>query len=128
MCLRRDERKSLSYYHSKVGRAGICQRDPSELENVLCEQTKIAKEQIDERYVMNAIQSLRKNGLIKNHQKVRDTGQVQVDLTQEAINLGRKYSSKTGTLGVWFTEFLRFWVILGVLIGAITLLVTIFKD
>ncbi len=81
--------------------------------------------QIDEKYVMNVIRSLRKYGLIKNYHKVRDTGQIEVELTQEAIFLGRKYSSKIGTIGVLFTEYLWFWVVLGVIISLIGVIVTI---
>jgi len=127
MWLPEDERILLSYYYSQIGCAGICQRDPSELENALREQTKRAKEQIDERYVMNVIKSLRKHGLIKYHHKVRDTGQIEVELIQEAINLGRKYSSKIGTLGVWFTEYMWFWIVLSVIISLIGVIVTILK-
>ncbi len=125
MWLPKDKRRLLSYYHSQVGCAGICQRDPSELENALHAKTKQTKDRIDEKYVMNVIKSLRKHGLIKSQSKVSDTGQIEVELTQEAINLGRKYSSKIGTLGVWFTEYIWFWIVLSVIISLIGVIVTI---
>lgn len=125
MWLAKDERKLLSYYHWQIGYAGICQREPSELENALHGQTKGPENRIDEKYVMNVIRSLRKHGLIKYQRKVRDTGQIEVELTQEAINLGRKYSSKIGTLGVWFTEYMWLWVVLSVIISLIGVIVTI---
>lgn len=122
----------MSYYYSQIGYGGICQRDIIELGNALRKQIKGLENQIDEKYVMNVIRYLRKYGLIKYHHKVRDTGQIEVELTQEAIILGRKYSSKIGTIGVLFTEYLWFWVVLSVLIGAIgvltTILVAILKD
>jgi len=125
MWLPKDERKLLSYYHWQIGYAGICQRDLFELENALRGQTRGPENRIDEKYVMNVIRSLRKHGLIKYQHKVRDTGQIEVELTQEAINLGRKYSSKIGTLGVWFTEYMWLWVVLSVIISLIGVIVTI---
>jgi hypothetical protein len=125
MWLPKDERVLLSYYYSQIGWAGICQRDPSELEKVLRERKDQAKGEVNEEYVMNVVKSLRKHGLITNHHKVRDSGQIEIELTQKAINLGKKYNSKIGTLGVWFTEYMWFWIILSVLISLIGVIVTI---
>lgn len=134
MWLPKDQRILLSYYYSQ-GRPGhICQRDPNTLIKELRERKEqkkkeiVKSKQVDEKYVMDVLRSLQKHGLIRDVKKVRDTGQIEVKLTQEAIKLGRKCDSKIGTLGVWFTEYLWFWVILGVIISFVGLLVAILKD
>jgi hypothetical protein len=51
-----------------------------------------------------------------------------ITLTIEGYNLGQKYNSIGGTIAIWCTEYIWLWVILGAIIGAITLAVTIFKN
>ena len=134
MWLPKDVRILLTYYYSQAGGACVCQRDPIDLMNALCQRKKqkckeIQKsKQVNETYVMNLLKSLQKHGFIEYVKIVRDTGQIEVKLTQEAINLGKKYSSKISTFGVWFTEYLWFWVVLSVVISAIGVLIAILKD
>ena len=129
MWLQKDERILLRYYYSQ-GRADyICQRELDILiEELRKRKNQTEKQQVDETYVMNALGVLQKHSLFQNVKKVHDTGQIQVKLTREAIDLGRKYGSTIGTLGVWFTEYLWFWVILGVIVSFFGILVTILKD
>ena len=51
-----------------------------------------------------------------------------ITLTPEGIRLGQKYNSKIGPIAVWCTEYMWLFVVLGAIIGAITLAVSIFKD
>jgi hypothetical protein len=79
-------------------------------------------------FVMNVLRALQKHAIVQDVKKVRGTGQIEVILSRKAIDLGRKYSSIVGTLGVWFTEYMWLWTIIGVAIGAIAIIVTIFRN
>jgi len=129
MWLQKDERILLRYYYSQ-GRADyICQRDPDILiEELRKRKNQTEKQQVDETYVMNALGILQKHSLIQNVKRVHDTGQIQVKLTREAIDPGRKYGSTIGTLGVWFTEYTWLWIIIGLAIGVITIVVAVLKN
>jgi len=80
---------------------------------------------LDEDRAVEAARFLAERGLLKldtiNHY-------IMLGFTPGGYDLGKKYSSKIGTLGVWFTEYLWFWVILGVIISFVGLLVAILKD
>jgi hypothetical protein len=51
-----------------------------------------------------------------------------VSLTPKGKRLGRKFNSKIETIGVWCAEYMWLFVVLGAIIGAVTLVVTIFKN
>ena len=53
---------------------------------------------------------------------------VQITLSQQGYDLGRKYTSLRGKIAVWCAEYMWLFVVLGAIIGAVTLVVTIFKN
>jgi hypothetical protein len=128
MWLPKDERILLRYYYSQGRADNICQRDPDTIIKELREKKKQKGKHIDETFVMNVLRALQKHALVQGVKKVRETGQIEVKLSSEVINLGRKYSSTIGTMGVWFTEHMWFWIVLGVAISAIALIVTILRN
>ena len=100
--------------------------EPTDLINYLSNETKSAKgHQITSQTIKQINRRLRNLGLIN----IKDIGARgrRIELTPEGLQLGQRFNSKTGTIAIWCTEYIWLWVILGVIIGAITLLVTIFK-
>ena len=53
--------------------------------------------------------------------------EIKIELTPEGLRLGEKFNSIIRTIGTWCTEYMWFFVVLGVIIGTITLLITILK-
>jgi len=106
MGIQKDEIKTLVFYYQKwvAGSSSFPCKKPMD-------------ERLDRR--------LRDQGLIKLD---IITGEMMVGLTPEGLRLGQKYNSKIGTITIWCTEYIWLWVILGAIIGAITLAVTIFKN
>ena len=130
MWLPKDERKTLSFYYQKTdagaGSTQYSSDKPTDLINYLSNEIKSAKaHQITSQTVKQISRRLRSSGLIAT-QNIR-ARQIRIDLTPEGLQLGRKFNTKTGTIVIWCTEYIWLWVVLGVIIGAITLLVTIFK-
>jgi hypothetical protein len=105
MWLPKDERETLVFYYQKrvAGSSSFPCKEPMD-------------ESID-RY-------LRERGLIETDVLA---GKKLVSLTSKGLTLGQKYNSKIGTISVWCVEYMWFFVVLGAIIGAVTLAVTIFK-
>ena len=123
--LPRDERKVLIYYYKKLQESGVETRGQfflSELENCLSGNDKRNRVKI-------ASKMLKRRNLLDFYNDQVDA--VTVQLSLEGFDLGRKYSSTLGTVWVWCNEY-KLWIILGVIIGFITLVVSIiaaiFKD
>ena len=130
MWLPKDERKTLSFYYQKTdaGAKSInySSDKPTDLINYLSNETKSGKgHQITSQTIKQINRRLGSSGLIKT-QNI-DAREIRIELTPERLQLGQRFNSKTGTIAIWCTEYIWLWVILGVIIGAITLLVTIFK-
>lgn len=56
---------------------------------------------------------------------MRETGQIEVELTQEAINLGRKYSSWWFRSNLWYAEYIKntwIWLVVSFVSGIIATL------
>ena len=131
MWLPKDERKTLSFYYQKTTDTGArsiqhFSDEPTDLINYLSNETKSAKgHQITSQTIKQINRCLGSSGLIK----IQNIGarEIRIELTPEGLQLGQRFNSKTGTIAIWCTEYIWLWVILGVIIGAITLLVTIFK-
>ena len=130
MWLPKDERKTLSFYYQKTDAGArkytYFSDKPNDLINYLSNETKSAKgHQITSQTIKQINRRLGSSGLIKT----KDIGarEIEIELTPEGLQLGQRFNSKTGTIAIWCTEYIWLWVILGVIIGAITLLVTIFK-
>jgi hypothetical protein len=51
-----------------------------------------------------------------------------IRITKQGLELGKKYNSIGRTIAIWCKEYIWLWVVLGVIIGAITLAVRIFKN
>jgi len=131
MWLTKDKRKTLSFYYQKTtdtGARSIPQsfNKPTDLISYLSNETKSAKgHQITSQTIKQINRRLESSGLIKI-ENIDARGR-RIELTPEGLQLGQRFNSKTGTIAIWCTEYIWLWVILGVIIGAITLLVTIFK-
>jgi len=130
MWLPKDERKTLSFIYQKTDAGARSIRhfsdEPTALINYLSNETKSAKgHQITSQTIKQIYKRLGSKGLIKI--KDIDATERMIELTPEGLQLGQRFNSKTGTIAIWCTEYIWLWVILGVIIGAITLLVTIFK-
>lgn len=111
MWLLRDERKLLRYFYSKADGSGVFDIDSSRLESALC---------MNEKQVRNVLKSVRKLGLVTRCHKNQNTGVMEMDLTQEAINLGRKYTSWWLRSNLWYGEYIKnhwIWVIVSFLGG-----------
>jgi len=130
MWLPKDERKTLSFYYHKTdaGARSInySSDKPTDLINYLSNETKSAKcHQITSQTIKQINRRLGSSGLIKIEDI--DAREVEIELTPEGLQLGQKFNSRIGTIGTWCTEYVWFFVVLGVIIGTITLLVTILK-
>jgi len=131
MWLPKDERKTISFYYQKTdaGARSInySSDKPTDLINYLSNETKSAKgHQISPQTIKQINRRLRNSGLIKT-QNI-DAREIKIELTPEGLRLGQKFNSRIGTIGTWCTEYMWLFVILGAIIGAITLAVTIFKN
>ena len=131
MWLPKDERKTISFYYQEItdtGARSIQQfsDEPTDLINHLSNEIKLAKgHKITSQTVKQINRRLGNSGLIKI-QNI-DAREIRIELTPKGFQLGQRFNSKTGTIATWCTEYIWLWVILGVIIGAITLFVTIFK-
>lgn len=121
MWLPKDERNVLAYYYKELHESGVKTRGQiflSKLEKCLSKNNKRNRVKI-------ASKMLKQRDLLDFFNDQNEA--VTVQLSLDGYDLGRKYSSRLGTAWVWCNEY-KIWIILGVVIGAITLLVTIFKD
>ena len=134
MWLPKDERKTLSFYYQKTnagaGSIKYSSDEPTDLIKHLSNEAKSAKgHQITSQTIKQINRRLGSSGLIKTQnigaREIRI--ELRIELTPEGLQLGQRFNSKTGTIAIWCTEYIWLWVILGVIIGTITLLVTIFK-
>ena len=131
MWLPKDERKTLSFYYQKTTDTGAgsityFSDEPTDLISYLSNETKSAKaHQITSQTIKQINRRLVSSGLIKTQNIL--AREIKIELTPEGLQLGQRFNSKTGTIAIWCTEYIWLWVILSVIIGAITLLVTIFK-
>ena len=161
MWLPKDERKLLSYYYREINKVETEQRfEIRDLIKALGKKEQSGQSKTKSEIILNTYNTLEnvnnllsQRGLItwKNLdptsisvlQELPKTSEalswpentnvnLHIILTIEGYNLGKKYNSKIGTLGIWFTEYLWFLVVLSVVIGIIgvltTIIIAIIKD
>jgi len=125
MCLSRDERNVLRYLYKNLDRDAISGTVKLQLE-------EFARCCFDEDRAVEAARFLAERGLLKLDTINHPSGYIMLGFTPGGYDLGKKYSSKIGTLGIWFTEYLWFLVVLSVVIGIIgvltTIIIAIIKD
>lgn len=129
MQLQKNEKITLNFFYQKTDAGShsySCNhKGLTDLKNLLSNEKKSAEgHQITTQTPEQIIYKLRTHGLINT--AISPAG-IQVELTPDGLHLWQKYNSKVGTIAIWCTEYIWLWVILGVIIGTITLLVTIFK-
>ncbi len=134
MWLPKNERKLLASYYSKAKKPNVTLRFPDNLEPMKAlgykefeqKQSNVENNPFFAR-VWDANENLNYMGLIK-FQGNCERSNPQLRLTNDGWKLARKCSSKLGRVGLFCAEYVWLWVILGAIMGAITLAVTIFKD
>ncbi|MBW7988525.1 MAG: hypothetical protein FVQ84_00655 [Planctomycetes bacterium] len=86
----------------------------------------------DEDRAVEAARFLAERDLLKLDTINHPSGYIKLGFTSGGYDLGKKYNSKIGTLGIWVTEYLWFFVVLSVVIGIIgvltTIIIAIIKD
>ena len=110
MWLKKDERKTLSFYYQKItdtGARSIQQSSdkPTGLIKHLSNKTKSAKgHEITSQTIKQINRLLESRGLIKI-QNI-DARARRIELTPEGLQLGQRFNSKTGTIAIWCTEYI----------------------
>jgi len=121
MWLPKDERKLLAHYYQELHESGLDARGTFYLSTLeSCLQGEDARNR-----ALTASNVLQKRNLIAFLHPRGDA--ITVQLSLDGYDLGRKYSSRLGTVWVWCNEY-KLWIILGVIISAIALIARIFKD
>jgi hypothetical protein len=77
--------------------------------------------------VINANNALIDLGLITSDGNI-DSAPITISLTIKGYRLGQRYNSIGGIIVLWYIEYMWLFVVLGAIIGAVTLAVTIFKN
>ncbi len=121
MWLPKDERKLLAHYYQQLHESGVDARGDFFLSTLeRCLQGVDARNR-----ALIASNVLQKRNLIVFLHHRGDA--ITVQLSLEGYDFGRKYSTKLGTFWEWCKEY-KLWIVLGVIIGLITLIVTIFNS
>jgi len=118
MWLPKDERNVLRYLYNRLSRDAIAGTVKLQLKDFTqCD--------LDTNRCINIAKFLASIDLLKLDVVNFPSGYIMIGFTSSGYDLGRKYSSTIGTLGIWFTEYLWFLVVLSVALGIIGVLTTI---
>jgi len=124
MWLPKDERTLLAFCCTKISRGEA----PFNLAyKELAAELRNKGIEADRQLVHELLFKLQNRNLIRWGSALDGNG-VSITFQQQGYDLGQKFNSVWGTIGLWCTEYIWLWVILGAIIGAITLAVTIFKN
>jgi hypothetical protein len=153
MWLPQDERRLLSYYHhtrEQIGKesnysledlvlALYCKNSKEVSDHIKRESQRKTIENLNENVqkyldesnrIRSANEALKQRGLIALTPQM-DSQLITLSLTAQGDDLGRKYSSISGTAWAWSNEH-KVWIVLSAITGfailIVTILVAIFKD
>ena len=134
MWLPKDERKLLAFYYAKAQKPNVTLEFPDNIEPMKILGYKDCNEEKSNvesnpffLRVCDANENLKRQGLIHFTFK-HERKHPKFSLTFEGDELGKKYSCIPGKIELCCREYIWLWVVLGVIIGLITLIVTIFNS
>jgi len=120
MWLPKNERNVLRYLCIKIPREDVGH-------TVRLKLTEFAQCCFDEDSAVTTARLLAERGLLKLEMINHPSDYIELGFTPDGYDLSRKCSSIVGTLGIWFTEYMWLWIILGVAISAVALIVMFLK-
>jgi len=124
MWLPKDERILLAFCCTKTSRGEA----PFDIRyQELVEKLKSKRMYADKQSVREILFKLRNRNLLRLCSSMEGNG-ARITLHQQGYDLGVTYGSRGGIIAIWCEEYMWIWVIFGVIIGLITLLVTMLKD